>query len=230
MIRTFAALAVLALAPGVASGQAPAQPAPAGQGRPQSAPAARPAAKPATPVVAPAARGLAQALTTREAWDDILDGYANGLSGQIAGALSATGKEAPPELREEVRRELGEAVSYDQAVDMQARALAGRFSSDELRTLETFYRSGPGRKLLDALPEIASQVNDELRARLSERVPGIVERHAPSIAAAPEGDADAAPRPPKVQGQTPPRDSAPGRGSTGSTGSGDEGTPPVKEK
>lgn len=218
MIRTFAALAILALAP-AASGQAPAQPAPAGQGRPQSAPAARPAAKPATPVVAPAARGLAQALTTREAWDDILDGYANGLAGQIAGALSATGKEAPPELRGEIRRELGEAVSYDQAVDMQARALAGRFSADELRALETFYRSGPGRKLLDALPEIASQVNDELRARLSERVPGIVERHAPSIAAAPHGD-DAAARPPKVQGT--PREDSPERGSAGSTGSGDE--------
>jgi hypothetical protein len=219
MLRTLSALALLALAPAVATGQSPAQPAPAGQGRGKSAPASAPS-KPGASVVAPSARGLAQALTTRDAWNDILDGYANGLAGQIAGALSATGKEAPPELRGEIRRELGEAVSYDQAVDMQARALAGRFSADELRALETFYRSGPGRKLLDALPEIASQVNDELRARLSERVPGIVERHAPSIAAAPHGEEDAAPRPRKPQG-TPPDDSR-GRGSAGSTGSGDE--------
>lgn len=220
MLRTLSALALLALAPAVATGQSPAQPAPAGQARGKSAPAASAPSKPGASVVAPSARGLAQALTTRDAWNDILDGYANGLAGQIAGALSATGKEAPPELRGEIRRELGEAVSYDQAVDMQARALAGRFSADELRALETFYRSGPGRKLLDALPEIARQVNDELRARLSERVPGIVERHAPSIAAAPHGD-DAAARPPKVQGT--PRDESRERGSAGSAGSGDEG-------
>jgi hypothetical protein len=223
MIRTFAAFVILALAPAVAVGQAPAQPGPpAKEGRsPPAAPS-----KAAAPAAAPAARGLAQALTTQDAWDDILDGYANGLAGQISGALSATGKEAPPDLGDEVRRELGEAVSYDQAVDMQARALSGRFSADELRTLETFYRSGPGRKLLDALPEIASQVNDELRARLSERVPAIVERHAPSIAAAPH-DEDAA-RPPKAPGSAPPGGS-PERGSAGST-AGDDEPPATGEK
>jgi hypothetical protein len=229
MMRTLAALAILALAlaPSVAVAQAAAQPGSAGKER-QSAPAARAPSKPEASPVAPAARGLAQALTTQDAWDDILDGYANGLAGQISGALSATGKESPPDLGDEVRRELGEAVSYDQAVDMQARALSGRFSADELRALETFYRSGPGRKLLDALPEIAAQVNDELRARLSERVPAIVERHAPSIAAAPHGEADGA-RPPKARRSTPPGGS-PDRGSAGSTGSGDDEPATTDEK
>jgi hypothetical protein len=151
-------------------------------------------------------------LTTPEAWRGIIDGYASSLAGQISGALAATGKEAPPDLREKVRGDLDDAVKYDQAVDMQARALAGRFSEDELRALEAFYRSGPGKKLLDELPEIARQVNDELRARLSERVPRIVERYAPSVAATGPGGAgkreDAGKAAPKTQGRTPPAEGA----------------------
>lgn len=189
-------LAALVLAPALAVAQgAPRQPdagaKPAGE-QPAAKDAEQPAAKDGaarkdagTPPSA--ARDLAKALTTPESWSGILDGYAASLAGQISGALAATGKEPPADLAEKVRGDLDEAVRYDQAIEMQARALSGRFAEDELRTLERFYRSGPGKKLLDALPEIARQVNDELRARLSERVPRIVQRYAPSVAAGSAG-------------------------------------------
>jgi hypothetical protein len=224
MTRIRSMLAALALSPALAAAQAPAEapkvaePPKTSEGKAAAAQGQRDAAKPAegkaaaprkeTPQgkataaeAAPpsAARDLARALTTQETWDGILDGYAASLAGQISGALAATGKEAPPDLREKVRGDLHDAVRYEQAVDMQARALSGRFSADELRAIEAFYRSGPGKKLLDELPEIARQVNDELRARLSERVPKIVQRYAPSVAASGEG----APAP-KAQGRTPP--------------------------
>jgi hypothetical protein len=163
----------------------------AAKGAPQGAPAkegAAPTAKGLPAVSPPGARDLAKALTSEESWNSILDGYAQSLSGQISGALAATGKEAPPDLREKVKKELHEAVRYDEAVEMQARALAGRFSEGELREIEKFYESGAGRKLLGELPSIAAQVNDELRVRLSERVPKIVEKYAPSLAAAPDGE------------------------------------------
>ncbi len=216
-------LAALALAPALAAAQAPAEapkaaePPKTSEGKAATAQGQRDAAKPAEGKAAgprkeaqgkaaaaeaappSAARDLARALTTQETWDGILDGYAASLAGQISGALAATGKEAPPDLREKVRGDLHDAVRYEQAVDMQARALSGRFSADELRAIEAFYRSGPGKKLLDELPEIARQVNDELRARLSERVPKIVQRYAPSVASGGEG----APAP-KAQGRTPP--------------------------
>lgn len=184
-------LTVLALAPVLAIAQAPqgAQ-APPKAATPKKAPEAGAAKGPTSP---PAARDLARALTSEPAWDGIIDGYATSLAGQISAALAATGKEAPADLREKVRRELRDAVRYEQAVEMQARALGGRFSADELRALETFYRSGAGKKLLEVLPEVARQVNDELRVRLSERVPRIVERYAPSVAAAPPGAKDGAP-------------------------------------
>jgi len=219
MIRIRSMWAVLALAPALAaaqgsSGSGVAQPKetanPAARPSAKAAPSkADAAAKPTSPgapgaaasskaaapkggaaaTTPPAARDLAKALTTEEAWNGILDGYASSLSGQISGALAATGKEAPADLREKVRGELHDAVRYDQAVDMQARALAGRFSEAELRELERFYESPAGRKLLTELPSIAAQVNDELRGRLSERVPKIVEKYAPSLAAAGKGGA-----------------------------------------
>jgi hypothetical protein len=208
-----AALA-LALAPaalaaepaGAPAGAAPASPAPE-----KGAPAAPAPAKPSgtasqapSAPVAPVARELAKALTPMAAWKGIMDGYASSLSGQISAALASTGKEPPANLETEIRKELDSAVRYEQAVDMQARALAGRFSADELRALESFYRTGPGKKLLEELPEIAQQVNDELRARLSSRVPQIVEKLAPSLAKGPEGEGAKAT--PKAQGRTPPAD------------------------
>jgi hypothetical protein len=225
MTRIRSMLAALALAPALAAAQAPAEAPKAAEpktseGKAAAGPGQRDAAKPAEgKAAAPrkeaqgkaaeaappsAARDLARALTTQETWDGILDGYAASLAGQISGALAATGKEAPPDLREKVRGDLHDAVRYEQAVDMQARALSGRFSADELRAIEAFYRSGPGKKLLDELPEIARQVNDELRARLSERVPRIIQRYAPSVASGGEG----APAP-KAQGRTPPAGASP---------------------
>jgi hypothetical protein len=200
-------LAALALAPALAAapGTHDAPKKPQGTAAPRSA----------APTTSPRARALARVLTTEEAWAGIIDGYAATLAGQISGALAATGKEPPPDLREKVRGDLDEAVKYEQAVDMQARALAGRFSEDELRALEAFYRSGPGKKLLDELPEIARQVNDELRARLSERVPRIVERYAPSVAASGPGGAaageDAGKAAPKTQGRKPAEGGTPPR-------------------
>lgn len=187
-------LTALALAPVLASAQ----------GTKESPKATTPKATPGAgaakaPTSSPAARDLARALTSEPAWDGIIDGYATSLAGQISAALAATGKEAPADLREKVRGELRDAVRYEQAVEMQARALAGRFSADELRALETFYRSGAGKKLLEVLPEVARQVNEELRVRLSERVPRIVERYAPSVAAAPPEAKDGAPGTPRQE-------------------------------
>ncbi len=176
----------------------------------QGTPAARrPPAKSGAAAAKPpqAARDLARALTSERAWDGILDAYAATLSGQMSAAIAAKGKEPPDDLREKVRAELGDAVHYDQAIDMQASALAIRFSQDELSELDRFYRSAAGKKLLDLLPDVSEQVNDELRQRLSQRIPAIVERHAPSLAAgedAPAASGEGAKKPaPKAQGRPP---------------------------
>jgi hypothetical protein len=134
-----------------------------------------------------AAIDLAKTLTTQATWDGILDAYATSLTGQISAALGASGQRPAPDLHERIRADLHDMVRYDQAIQLQARALASRFSQDELGTLEKFYRSGPGKKLLDVLPDVSHEVNDDLRARLSERVPQIVQKHAPSLAAGGDG-------------------------------------------
>lgn len=203
MIRLAAALALLALAPTRAAAQAPAKP-DAGAAKPTDAPAASPAPAQAKPggeaASAPQGReagakpskvalDLARALTPRDTWDGILDAYATSLTGQISAALGASGKEPAPDLRRKIRSDLDETVRYDAAIEMQGRALAFRFSPEELATLERFYRSGPGRKLLDVLPEVSREVNDDLRARLSARVPELVKKHAPSLAEGAAGGA-----------------------------------------
>lgn len=207
MTRISALAALLALAPALAAAQAGTQAqAQKAADAPQAKAAGKPAAKPS-----PVARDLARALTTPETWDGILDAYATSLSGQISAALAASGKEPAPDLREKIRGDLRDTVKYDEAIELQARALATRFSQEDLAALERFYRAGPGKKLLDVLPEVSREVNDDLRTRLSERVPAIVQRHAPSLAQAMEGGDD---------------DAATGTGSgAGAAGSGAQGAP-----
>ncbi len=157
------------------------------------------------------ARDLAKAITSEAAWDEILDAYAASLSMQMSAALDAKGKQPPEDLPEKVRAELGEAVRYDQAIELQASALALRFSQDELSELARFYRGAAGKKLVELLPEVSRDVNDGVRERLSQRIPTIVERHAPSLAkdaGTPTGDGEGAKEPakdpaPKAQGRRP---------------------------
>lgn len=175
-------------------------------------------AAPATAAPKPA-RDLAKALTSEAAWDEILDSYAISLSMQMSAALDAEGEAPPEDLQEKVRAELGDAVRYDQAVELQATALALRFSPGELTELERFYRSTAGKKLVALLPEVSRDVNDEVRVRLSRRIPTIVERHAPSLAERGEAPSEKTKgaRPPgqdpspKAQGRKPPAGAAPPR-------------------
>ncbi len=194
------------------------------QGPSAAAPQPKPPASGAT-AVPPAAKDLARTLTTEPTWNEMLDAYASSLSRQLQGALSATGKDAPKDLEPKVRSELADAVTYPQAIDIQARALAAQLSPDEMRAITKFYASAPGKKLLAALPDVSRKVNDDLRTRLSERVPKIVEKYAPSLAAAqPGGSAGAAGSPSPSPGAKPGKGGS-ATGGTGSSGGDASGAP-----
>jgi hypothetical protein len=115
-----------------------------------------------------------------------------------------------------VRAGLDEAVGYDEVVRLQAQALAGRFSEDELRTIARFYESGPGKKLVSELPAVSRQAIEVVQQRMSAAIPHIVEEVAPSLARArpdaAEGTAPGAGKEtPQAQGRRPPAQSAPPR-------------------
>jgi hypothetical protein len=203
MLRAIAltAAAALSLAPSASAAQGPASPPPAA------------AAKPS-----PAADRLARALTTQASWNETVQTYASSLSTQISGALKAQGGEAPKDVEERVRAGLDRAVAYEELVRLQAQALAGRFSEDELRAIGTFYESPIGKKLVTELPAVSRQVMETVQGRISAALPKIVQDVAPSLAQARPGDdagappAAGAPRkdPPRgVQGRKPPADAPP---------------------
>lgn len=211
-----------------------ATPAPAGQGSGQTSttnPSARPAEKgaPASPPAAqppggatsakpsPAADRVARALTTQENWNETMKEYATSLSSQIGAAMKSQGGEAPKDAEQRIRTALDKAVGYDEVVRLQARALAGRFSEDELRTIGKFYESVPGKKLVSELPGVSRQVIESVQQRISAAIPRIVQDVAPSLARAhgspAEGTAPdgAGKGTPKAQGRKPPAQETPPR-------------------
>ncbi len=194
MIRAIVAAAALALtlvpsAPAAQVGQqgkAPAPPpaatAPKNGAAPQGAGA--PAAKPS-----PTADRVARELTTQPSWNETIGAYAQSLSTQISAAVKAQGGEPPKDVEQRVRSGLDKAVGYDEVVRLQAQALAGRFSEDELRQIQGFYQTGAGKKLVSELPAVSRQVIDVVQERISSAIPSIVQDVAPSLARAKAGAA-----------------------------------------
>ena len=141
-----------------------------------SSPAAQ--GKPATPS-SRKALALSRALVPKQTWDRLLDRSAEGLSQAVSRSLSTKGAKVPDDLKGSIRRELGQSLKYDSAVDTQAQALQKRFTPDELDTAAKFYGSQVGQKMLQRLPEAQSEVGDALQEQLASLVPEIVHRVAP---------------------------------------------------
>ncbi len=223
-IAVAAALALAAPAPATqgnqgaqgarGSGQASPSPGASAAGKSPAGPAPS-AAKPS-----PAAERVARDLTTQPNWNQTMKEYASSLSSQISAAVKSQGGEAPANVEQRVRTGLDQAVGYDEVVRLQAQALSGRFSEDELRAIAKFYESPAGKKLVTELPAVSHQVIDTVQERISAAIPHIVQDVAPSLArahagagAGSEGTAPgAAPKEsPKAQGRTPPAPATPSR-------------------
>lgn len=191
--------------------------------------AARPAEKGAATVQPPAGGGgakpspaaerVARALTTQENWNETIKEYASSLSSQIGAAVKSQGGEVPKDAEQRIRGGLDKAVGYEEVVRLQAQALAGRFSEDELHTIGKFYESVPGKKLVSELPAVSRQVIETVQQRISAAIPRIVQEVAPSLArgkgseaegtAKEPGAAKEAPR--DAQGRKPPAQTPPRR-------------------
>lgn len=234
MIRHVFARAALAAGLALASGSVVAQEPPAegtGSSRPGAAPAQPPAPAPpaagaakgsdgpkgaATARPGPAAEELARTMVSERSWSAMIDGYAEALSTQISRALQARGEKPPDDVQQRVRSRLEGALDHQEGLQLEATELAARFSEAELRSIQTFYRSPAGQKLMKELPEMSASVDARIRERLTAAVPKIVQEVAPSLAEAQQPGASGAapggastpgaakPQPPAAQGRTPP--------------------------
>jgi hypothetical protein len=150
-----------------------------------------------------AAQDVARALLPLDRWNRLLDAYASTLTQQLGAAAARGGGKTPEDLEPKLRTQLRDEMRYEDTVDLQARALATTFSSDELKRVAQFYATPLGKKLLADLPEVQSAVSEQLQQKLSQAVPRIIARVAPD--ALPKGDAAAggADRGP-AHGRTPP--------------------------
>jgi hypothetical protein len=189
MLRVPFVLALLAALPSLPSAATPEKPPDDKSDRASSAPSS--SAKPATPPSSQA-RALSRALVPKQTWDRLLDRSAEGLSAAVSRSLTTKGAKVPSGLQGNIRRELGQSMKYESAIDTQAQALQKRFTTEEMDSAARFYGSPTGQKMLQHLPEAQSEVGDALQEQLAVVVPEILHRVAPD-AMTPTGE-DAGPQ------------------------------------
>jgi hypothetical protein len=171
------AIAVLATTPSL-PGAAPPQKTKDSAAGPGAPPSSSAESKPAPPASSQAL-ALSRALVPKQTWDRLLDRSAEGLSQAVSRSLTTKGAKVPDGLQGNIRRELGQSMKYDSAVDTQAQALQKRFTAQEMDTAARFYSSPVGQKVLQQLPEAQSEVGDQLQQQLATVVPEIIHRVAP---------------------------------------------------
>lgn len=137
------------------------------------------------------ARALSRVLVPRRTWDRLLDRSAQGLSEAVSRSLTTKGAKVPNGLQGDIRKQLGESMKYEAAVDAQAQALQKRFTPEELDNAARFYGSPVGKKMLERLPEAQSEVGDKLQEQLAMVVPEILHRVAPDALGPSTPDQDA---------------------------------------
>jgi len=151
-----------------------------------------------------AARQISRALLPQEKWDHLLDSYAASLTRQLQGMAASSGGSAPQDLEDQLRAQLRDEMKYQDTVDIQAQAIARKLSGAELQQAARFYQSPAGKKLVDGLPDVQSEVSEQLQQKLASAVPRIVKRVAPD--AMPKSGAPPSEPSPPAQGRTPPVD------------------------
>ncbi len=159
------------------------------------------------------ARALSRVLVPKQTWDRLLDRSAEGLTEAVSRSLSTKGAKVPTGLHENIRRELGQKMKYESAVDTQAHALQKRFSADEMDSAAKFYGSAVGQKMLQRLPEAQSEVGDQLQEQLAVVVPDILHRVAPGAMEAPAQGAGPGPQASTPGAPSSPSDSQQGTGT-----------------
>lgn len=157
------------------------------------------AAAPAAPAVAPSpqARDLARVMLDEKQFGQMLDGYAARLTQQVGFGLSHAGAEVPKDLQAKLRGDLGKSVTYAEVTDIQAVALARRFSGDELNGLVAFYRAPLGQKMLQEFPAVSEEIGRGIDGVLSAKAAPLMDKYVPKgkPAGMPPNHGKAAPTP-----------------------------------
>lgn len=120
-----------------------------------------------------AALELVKMVVPHETYDQMMEQMVSAMSEQFRNA----GEKLPADFDKKIQAAVNDVMSYDDVLGWTADIYAARFTVDELKEIEKFYRTPVGKKVMKLLPELGAEVGKKIAGILPERMPAALKKH-----------------------------------------------------
>lgn len=88
-----------------------------------------------------------------------------------------SGEKLPADFDKKIAAAVNDVMSYDDVLGWTADIYASRFTVDELKDIEKFYKTPVGQKVMKLLPELSGEIGKKIATTLPERMPAALKKH-----------------------------------------------------
>ncbi len=120
-----------------------------------------------------AALELVKMVVPRDTYEQMMEQMTAAMSEQFRKA----GEKLPADFDKKIQAAVNDVMSYDDVLSWTAEIYAARFSVEELKDIEKFYRTPVGKKVMKLLPELSAEIGKKIAAILPERMPAALKKH-----------------------------------------------------
>jgi hypothetical protein len=89
----------------------------------------------------------------------------------------AAGEKLPADFDKKIQAAVNDVMSYDDVLSWTADIYAERFTVEELKEIEKFYKTAVGKKVMKLLPELSGEIGKKIATILPERMPAALKKH-----------------------------------------------------
>ena len=120
-----------------------------------------------------AALELVKMVVPHETYDQMMEQMTAAMSDQFRKA----GEKLPADFDKKITAAVNDVMSYDDVLSWTAEIYAARFTVEELKDIENFYRTPVGKKVMKLLPELSAEIGKKIATILPERMPAALKKH-----------------------------------------------------
>jgi hypothetical protein len=134
---------------------------------------------------------LVKMVVPQETYDQMMSQMVSAMSEQFRNA----GQKLPPDFDKKIQAAVNDVLSYKDVLEWTADIYASRFTVEELKDIEKFYRTPVGKKVMKLLPELSGEIGKKIATVIPERMPAALKKQGlmPDDEAAPEPEPTPAP-------------------------------------
>ena len=144
-----------------------------------------------------AAFDLVKMVVPQETYDQMMAQMVTAMSEQFRNA----GQKLPVDFDKKIQAAVNDVLSYRDVLDWTADIYASRFTVEELKDIEKFYKTPVGKKVMKLLPELSGEIGKKIATVIPERMPAALKKQGlmpdDEVAPEPSPEPEAKPAPAK---------------------------------